>query len=106
MMVSGVCVQSEGLVLSPRDLFQGVFEMKKKEVEEAKKQKDDDNKDDNKENEGKEQAQQNASATDTKVRTLTALARAHLVLRIEFYHDFLAYCLLIISEEKIGLTKI
>ena len=38
-----VCIdllQSEGLVLTLRDLFQVVFEMKKKEVEEAKKNRE------------------------------------------------------------------
>jgi len=33
-------MQAEALVLTLRDLFQVVFEMKKKEVEEAKKQKE------------------------------------------------------------------
>lgn len=33
-------LQAEGLVLTLRDLFQVVFEMKKREVEEAKKHKD------------------------------------------------------------------
>ena len=35
-----ILLQAEGLVLSLRDLFQVVFEMKKKEMEEAKKAKE------------------------------------------------------------------
>ena len=40
-VVSAVCLQAEGIVLSLRDLFQVVFDMKKREVEEAKKSQPD-----------------------------------------------------------------
>lgn len=73
------CLQAEGLVLTLRDLFQVVFEMKKKEIEEAKKLKEEGQ--DNKENEKNEE---NKDRTASQVGLLSGRAMVLLFVALKF----------------------